>query len=326
MTNLKQRILAGVKDDLQKIESALADNLDPHFELVRQVADHLLFAGGKRLRPLLMLIAARLCGYEGREGARFAVIFEYLHAATLLHDDVVDGGKLRRGKLATHQVWDPPTAVLTGDFLLARSLSLAAETGRPEVIKTIAYITEMMSQGEIQQLTRAGDLTLSEDDYQEVIRCKTAVLFQGACRTGALLVDAPEEHARALADYGNRLGLAFQMADDLLDYTQEASVLGKKPGADLREGKLTLPVIYTLQQASETDSHWIGNMIRKPDFTKAEFNALVQAMEAYGGIRYTRQAAIDQIDAAKKSLECFPASRERDLLFDIADYTLARTA
>jgi octaprenyl-diphosphate synthase len=326
MTDLKQKILVAVRDDLQRIETALADNLDPHFDLVRQVAGHLLFAGGKRLRPLLMLIAARLCGYQGMDGARFAVIFEYLHAATLLHDDVVDGGNLRRGKPAAHQVWNPPTAVLTGDFLLARSLTLAAETGRSEVIKTIAYITEMMSQGEIQQLARAGDHSLSEDDYYEVIRCKTAVLFQGACRTGALLGDATEEHIHALADYGNHLGLAFQMADDLLDYTQTEAVLGKKPGADLREGKLTLPVIFTMRHASESDARWIGKMIDNPEFSEAEFGTLVESIKTYGGIRYTRQSAIDQIAAAKRGLTCFPVSPERDLLFDIADYALERTA
>jgi octaprenyl-diphosphate synthase len=156
---------------------------------VSQVAGHILFAGGKRLRPLLMVLCARLCGYSGNQ-ARFATIFEYLHAATLLHDDLVDGADMRRGRQVANQIWDNPTAVLTGDFLLARGLSIAADTGLCEVIRSIARITENMSQGEIRQLEKKGDVGLTEDEYLEVIRCKTAVLFQGACRTGALVAGA----------------------------------------------------------------------------------------------------------------------------------------
>ena len=326
MSDLKRKIVSAVQDDLAAIETALTDNLNPNFELVRQVTGHLLFAGGKRLRPLLTVLAARMCGFNGNDCARFAVIFEYLHAATLLHDDVVDGGQLRRGKPAAHNVWNPPTAVLAGDFLLARSLSLAAATGRMEIIQTIGNITEMMAQGEIQQLLRAGDLTLTEADYLEVIQAKTAVLFQGACLTGALLSDAPREQSRALADYGNHLGMGFQMADDLLDYVQDATTLGKRPGADLREGKLTLPLIHTLGRASADDTRWIQAMIGDPDFSETAFARLVNAMEAYGGIQYTRQAAIARIGAAKEALTPFKASRERELLCDIADYALFRAA
>lgn len=326
MNDLKHKIISAVKNDLSDIEAALTDNLHPHFDLVRQVAGHLLFAGGKRLRPLLMILSARLCGYTGKDGARFATIFEYLHAASLLHDDVVDGGKLRRSKPVANEVWDPPTAVLAGDFLLARSLSLAATTGRPEVIRTIAEITEMMSQGEIQQLARKGDLNLSEADYLEVIRCKTAVLFQGACHIGALLCDASPEKAGALADYGNHCGLAFQIADDLLDYTQDAAALGKNPGADLREGKMTLPVIFTIQRAANDDARWIKTLVKRRDFTETEFRRLIDAMETYGSIRDARQSAIDQIKVAKEALAVFPASTERELLCDIADYALMRAA
>lgn len=326
MTDLKQRIVSALQDDLAAVEKALVENLHPHFDLVRQVAEHILFAGGKRLRPLMMILAARLCGYDQPDGARFAVIFEYLHAATLLHDDVVDGGQLRRKKTAAHRVWDPPTAVLTGDFLLARSLSLAACTGQAEVIETIAEITELMSQGEIRQLENKGDLGLTEDDYLEVIRCKTAVLFRGACRTGALVSRAPSNCVRDLAEYGHRLGMAFQMVDDLLDYTQDTEVLGKRTGADLREGKLTLPVIYALQRADADDAGWMKTMIGKRDFSDAEFQRLVAALETYGGIQYTHQCAVEHIDAAKKALAGFSSCAESDILHDIADYALSRTA
>jgi octaprenyl-diphosphate synthase len=326
LKELKQRILSAVTDDLGAVEAALGANLKPHFELVRQVAGHILFAGGKRLRPLLMMLSARMCGYQGDHMARYAVIFEYLHAATLLHDDVVDGGDLRRGAAAAHRQWDPPTAVLTGDFLLARSLSLAAHTGLPAVIHTIAGITEQMSQGEIEQLARKGDLTLSEDQYLDVIRCKTAVLFQGACRVGGLISAATEPQLQALGEYGHHLGLAFQMADDLLDYTLDTAALGKKVGADLREGKLTLPVIHTLEQTRGPDRQWITDVIQAGDFTMDEFQRLIDLLQRHGGLEYTRRRATDHVEQAKTALALFPHGTERRVLEDIADYALVRKA
>lgn len=326
MTDLKRKILAAVQADLAGIEQALSDNLNPHFDLVRQVAGHILFSGGKRLRPLLMILAARLCAYEGRDAMQYAAIFEYLHAATLLHDDVVDGADLRRGRTVAHQVWDQPTAVLTGDFLLARSLSLAARTGLPEVIDTIAAITENMSQGEIRQLHHKGDLTLTETIYLDVIRAKTAVLFQGACRVGALIARASRKHVQDLADYGYHLGMAFQMADDLLDYTQDALALGKKPGADLREGKLTLPVIFALERAEGHEREWMTTMIQRGEFDRDAFEQLVAVLEKHGGIAYTRQCAQQHIQKAKAALATFGVSTERDILQDVADYALVRRA
>ncbi len=326
MKDLKQRIIAAVADELQAVEAALGDNLNPHFELVRQVAGHILFAGGKRLRPLLMILAARLCGYRGDHAARYAVIFEYLHAATLLHDDVVDGGELRRGTATAHRQWDPPTAVLTGDFLLARALSLAAHTGLPAVIETIAAITEQMSQGEIEQLARKGDLKVTEAEYLDVIRCKTAVLFQGACRVGGLISASGGQQVQNLGDYGHHLGLAFQMADDLLDYTKDTAALGKVVGADLREGKLTLPVIYTLQQIGPEELNWMTDLIHAGNFTPAQFERLIDLLHEYGGISYTRRCAAAHVEQAKAALEIFPAGTERTVLEDIADYALVRKA
>jgi octaprenyl-diphosphate synthase len=326
LKELKQRILSAVADDLRAVEAALSANLNPHFELVGRVAGHILFAGGKRLRPLLMMLAARMCGYQGDHVAKYAVIFEYLHAATLLHDDVVDGGDLRRGAVAAHHQWDPPTAVLTGDFLLARSLSLAAHTGLPDVIHTIAEITEQMSQGEIEQLTRKGDLALTEAQYLDVIRCKTAVLFQGACRVGGLISAAADQQVQALGDFGHHLGLAFQMADDLLDYTLDTAALGKKVGADLREGKLTLPVIRTLQQAEGTDRQWMTKLIQAGDFTPAQFQRLIGLLQEHGGLEYTRRCAAGHVKQAKTALALFPACTERGVLEDIADFALARKA
>lgn len=324
MTDLKQKILAAVDDDLKAIEQALADNLTPYFDLVSQVAGHILFAGGKRLRPLLMVLCARLCGYSGNHMARFSTIFEYLHAATLLHDDLIDGADMRRGRQVANQVWGNPTAVLTGDFLLARGLSIAADTGMCEVIRTIARITENMSQGEIRQLEKKGDISLSEDEYLDVIRCKTAVLFEGACRTGALVADADAARVQALTGYGYHLGVAFQMADDLLDYTQDLSSLGKHAGADLREGKLTLPLIHALSRAPETDRQGMVAILENPNFTRSEFAALVEMLNIHGGITYTEAQAAGHIQRAKTALQPFGDSPMKEILTDIADYALVR--
>ncbi|MCP3952672.1 MAG: polyprenyl synthetase family protein [Desulfobacterales bacterium] len=326
MSDLKTKILAAVSEDLDAIERALAENLTPHFDLTRDVAGHILFGGGKRLRPLLMVLAARVCDYTGDKAATYSIIFEYLHAATLLHDDLVDEALVRRGKPVANTVWGNSTAVLTGDFLLARSLSLAADTGRIEVIRTIARITEMMSQGEIQQLNRKGDLALSEEDYMAVIECKTAVLFQGACRTGALVAQRNETDPQALADYGYNLGLAFQMADDLLDYTLDSAALGKVVGADLREGKLTMPVIHALENAGTKDRKTMETIIRNPDFSMDDFKALIEMLRVYNGIRYTRETAKKYVDRAKVCLDRFGTSATKEILCNIADYALQRKA
>ena len=270
-----------------KIETELAENLHPYLELVSTIAQHILFSGGKRLRPLLMIISARLCGYNGDFTHKFSTIFEYLHAATLLHDDLVDGAAMRRGRPVAHTIWDPATVVLVGDFLLARSLTIASETGRPQVIRVIAEITENMSQGEVHQLMRKGDINMQEDEYLEVIRRKTAMLFEAACRVSAIIADAANKNEQALADYGYNLGIAFQMADDLFDYTLTTSDFGKEVGADLREGKLTLPVIYALRQSSAEDKEMMIKIIQDHNFSVEDFMTLIEFLEKYGVRKFT---------------------------------------
>jgi len=243
-----------------------------------------------------MVLSARLCGYDGNYEKTFSTIFEYLHAATLLHDDLVDEATLRRGKPVAHSLWGNAIAVLVGDFLLARSLSIAAETNRPDVIKVVAEITENMSQGEIHQLMKKGSLDLTETEYMEIIERKTAVLFQGTCRVGALISGVSKEKEAALAGYGYNLGIAFQMVDDLLDYSQDTPALGKKVGADLKEGKLTLPVIYSLKSADEKDRIQMEKIIKDKDFSMEDFETLIAFMN----------------------------STTKEILLTIADYTLAR--
>ena len=326
MSDLKYKILAMVKNDLANIEVALKQNLNAHLDIVSQAAGHILFSGGKRLRPLLMVLSARICNYKGSYDKTFSTIFEYLHAATLLHDDLVDGATLRRGKPVAHFIYGNSTAVLVGDFLLARSLSIAAETGRPEIIKTIANITQQMSQGEIHQLARIGESDLSEEEYMEIIRRKTAVLFHGACRSGALIADAPKEKEGAVSDYGFNLGIAFQMADDLLDYTSKTMVLGKEIGADLREGKLTLPVIYSLKKASSEDQIVMKKIIKNKDLSAYDFEMLIELLKKYGGLAYTEKLSAEYVKKAKDAISIFDPSKTKEILLNIADYALMRKA
>ena len=324
MNDIKHKILNLVKDDLSEIEVALEQNLNPHFDLVSQIAGHILFSGGKRLRPLLMVLSARLCDYDGNYEKTFSTIFEYLHAATLLHDDLVDEATLRRGKPVANSIWGNAIAVLVGDFLLARSLSIAAETKRPDVIKVVAEITENMSQGEIHQLMKKGCIDLTEKEYMEIIRRKTAVLFQGTCRVGALISGVSKEKEDALAGYGFNLGIAFQMVDDLLDYSQDTPVLGKKVGADLKEGKLTLPVIYSLKSADEKDRIQMEKIIKDKGFSMEDFETLIAFMKKYGGQTYTEKVAQKYVKNSKNALETFKNSTTKEILLSIADYTLVR--
>ncbi len=323
-SDLKLKILSMVKKDLSAIETALLENLSPNLDLAKEIAGHLLFSGGKRFRPLLFILSARLCGYNSGFEIKFSTIFEFLHAATLLHDDVVDGADLRRGRVTAHAKWSAPQVVLTGDFLLARSLSIASQTKKTGIIDVIATITEEMSQGEIDQLAKKGNLTLTENEYMDLIRRKTAVLIQGACRSGAIIAESPKAKENALADYGYHLGLAFQMADDLLDYTSDAKALGKNPGADIREGKLTLPLIKALSMADKTDRTWMEAVIKNPVFNEKEFKTLVEKLHQNNGIAYTESKASYHVKQAKQSLNLFDDSETKEVMLMLADYALGR--
>jgi octaprenyl-diphosphate synthase len=241
-----------------------------------------------------------------------------------LHDDIIDDAILRRGKKVAHSLYGNAVTVLVGDFLLARALAICADSGKIKVIHIISHLTENMSTGEVHQLMRKGDVTLTEDEYLEVIRRKTAVLFQAACTVSAVIADAPEKKEKALSEYGHNLGIAFQMIDDLFDYIMDTADLGKEVGADLREGKLTIPVIHALKQADSADRDQMVKIIQNEDFTVDEFKRLVALMKKNDGIDYTIKIATAHIEKAKKALSVFEDTKIRDSLYDIADYALAR--
>lgn len=324
MSEGREHILSAVQNDLDAIEAALSHNLNPYLNEISQTAGHLLFSGGKRLRPLLLVLSARICGYDGSYDKTFSIIFEYLHAATLLHDDMIDDAEFRRGKPVAHLKWGNPMAVLVGDFLFARALSIAAETKKLKIIKILASITEDMSQGEIHQLLVKGKIDLSQTEYFEVIRRKTAVLIQGACQSGAIIANASKIKEKALSSYGLNLGMAFQIVDDLLDYTADTRILGKTTGVDLKEGKLTLPVIYALERANPKDKSWMIGLIKNQAYRENDFEKLIELLENYGGLEYAGKIASEYINKSKEALSAFESSNTRELLLDIADYTLTR--
>ncbi|OQY01824.1 MAG: polyprenyl synthetase [Desulfobacteraceae bacterium 4572_130] len=322
--DLKSKIISKVERDLADIETALHENLNPYYDLVSDIAGHLLFSGGKRLRPLLMILSSRICDYKNGSEIKFSTIFEYIHTATLLHDDVIDQAKMRRGKNTAHIIWDPSQVVLTGDFLLARAMALVSETKLFEVVETITNIIEDMTQGEIVQLNKKGKINLTEHEYMEIIRRKTGVLIQGACKTGAIIAKASKEKIKALSDYGYYIGMAFQMADDLLDYTSDTKTMGKNTGIDIKEGKLTLPLIVTLKKACKDDKEWLCKIIKNQNFKNKDFKDIVAMLHKYKGIEYTRIKALEYVEKAKKTLKIFKLCKSKEIMNMIADYSILR--
>ena len=321
---IKNKIITAAADDLEKIEIALKTNLDPYLEMVKNISGHILFSGGKRLRPLLMILCARICGYKGADLIHFSTMFEYLHVATLLHDDVIDQAEIRRGKKAAHHVFGAAETVLTGDYLLAKALSIAGETNKMAIIKLAASITEQMAQGELLQMLNQRNPDLTENDYFQIVNSKTAVLIQAACESGAILAESSPEIINLISNYGKNIGIAFQIADDILDYSAETKILGKQVGADLREGKLTLPVIYTLKNANSSERSFIEKVIQDVNFSNIEFEKLINIMNKYNSLTYCQNEAKKFVNKACYQLKDMPQIPELQILYDIADFVVAR--
>lgn len=317
-------LLSLVKNDLQRIEAAVAQNLSSHVPFVSKVSRYVLFSGGKRIRPLLMILAARICGYHGDHKFDLATVFEYLHAATLLHDDVVDNAEVRRGKPPAKNIYGNQEVILVGDFLYSKSLLLSTLQGNIRIVEALLKATTLMAEGEVLQLLNTDNLEIGEDEYMQVIYRKTAVLMAAACQVGAILGNVSAEEEEALRSYGENLGIAFQLTDDILDYTATTEEFGKKAGNDLREGKLTLPLIYTLNQSEKFDGQKIKGVLFQDDIDQEDFVTVRGLVEKYGGFGYTYARAQESSEKAKTNLAIFPPSPTKDLLLDLADYILAR--
>ncbi len=322
----KEKILAAIKDDLEKIEATLRANFASYVPFINDVSQYILFAGGKRLRPLLMVLSTRLCGCRKDEGQiyRLSVLFEYLHAATLLHDDVVDNALFRRGRKAAHTLWGNQAVILVGDFLYSRAIRIAVEEGNMAILDVISRTTTLMSEGEVLQLINCDNVELTEQEYMEVIFRKTAALISAACEVGAIFAENGTKYVELMREFGRHLGLAFQITDDLLDYLGVAQETGKEVGNDFKEGKVTLPLIVALSKANETDRDRLLALIKDIEPTPETFQEAVSLIEKYDGFTYTRRRAEEQINQALSYLRGLPQNETRDLLEGIAHYVLIR--
>jgi octaprenyl-diphosphate synthase len=313
-----------IKDDLDKLEDAIDKLLTTRVSFIKDVVYHLIRSGGKRLRPVLVILSSKLCGCDGDEPLPYAAIVEFIHTATLLHDDVVDNAETRRGSTTANIVWGNESSVLVGDFLFSKSFDLMVSNQNEEILKVMSRATTDLAEGEILELLKTSDARTTEQEYFEVIASKTAVLLSAACEVGALLGGVEDGKRLALRDFGHHVGMAFQLTDDLLDYTSTGKVLGKDTGRDLKEGKATLPLIHALKAADQEEWGSIEKALTKPKVTARDFRTIKRIITKYGGLDYTASVSKKHIDRAKALMEIFPASPYKKALIDLADYVVAR--
>ncbi len=322
--NPLEEILVWIGEDLKKVDLEFRKNLRSKVPIISAIGEHLLLSGGKRLRPLLLILSARACGYTGEAHISMASLIEFIHTATLLHDDVVDRAELRRGMESANAKWGNEACVLVGDFLFTKCFSLLVENGNRKILQAISRATTLMAEGELEELIKTNDLSLTEDDYLSIVTRKTAALFSAATQVGAILADAPEEQEKALLDFGMDFGIAFQLIDDRLDYISKEEEFGKKIGIDLQDGKITLPLIYILSQCTPEESELIRRAVESDPVTQETFFQVGYLIEKYQGLTYTFQKAKEYITKAKAHLQHFPYSKEKDALSRLSDYVLER--
>lgn len=312
-------------DDMAAVNGLIRDRMaSEHAPRIPQVTAHLVEAGGKRLRPMLTLAAARLCGYVGPFHIHLAATVEFIHTATLLHDDVVDESARRRGRPTANLLWDNKSSVLVGDYLFSRSFQLMVETGSLRVLDILANASATIAEGEVLQLTAAQDLATTEATYLQVVRGKTAALFSAATEVGGVIAGAPEPQVRALHTFGDALGIAFQIVDDLLDYGGTTAAIGKNTGDDFRERKLTLPVIKAVALATPQERAFWVRTIEKGNQQDGDLETAMQIMARHATMQAARQDALSWIARARAALAELPDHPLRTLLDDLAGYVVAR--
>lgn len=318
------RIFEPIRDDLEAVEAAYASHVKSRVELIPQIGRYLQTSGGKRVRPALLLMAARLGGYRGDRAVNYASVVEFIHTATLVHDDIIDDSDLRRGRMAVHSRWGNDVTVLLGDYLYIKSMGMALAYDSLDVVRLLCDVTLRMIEGEIYQLTKTGDADIAEEEHFEIIRRKTACLFGGCAEIGGMLGGVSQERREALREYGFNLGVAFQLVDDLLDFTADQAALGKPVGGDLREGKVTLPVILLLQRDGGRARELVDAAIRDRDVPPESWRELSALLREHRAIDDAYERAVEHASAARRRLTVFPPSPERDALESLPDYVLAR--
>jgi len=313
-----------LKTDLDRVNTLILERMQSPVALIPQLAGHIIAAGGKRLRPMMTLASARLCGYRGERHVALAAAVEFIHTATLLHDDVVDASDLRRGLATANAVWGNKSSVLVGDFLFSRAFQLMVEDGSLKVLAILSEASAVIAEGEVMQLATSNDVETTEDAYLAVIKAKTAQLFAAASRIGAVLGDRPEAEEDALAAYGRNLGIAFQLVDDMLDYSARQVELGKTVGDDFREGKITLPVVLALRQAGEAERAFWRRTLEDLEQRDGDLERAIELMTRHGTLRATLDRARHYAETARRSLALFRDGPERRALDEAIDFCLDR--
>ena len=318
-----ERLFDTFESELRQVEDHLKGMFQSNVVLIPLIGSHLTNSGGKRMRPLFLLMSSRLSGYGGKDHTALASIVEAVHTASLLHDDVVDGSDVRRGNPAAHSIWGNQAVVLVGDFLYSNALKHAVAFGSHQIIGSLSAVITMMTQGELLQLQKLGDLDTTEEEYLDIASCKTGALISTACRIGAILGDSSPERVEALSEFGLKTGIAFQITDDILDFMADEVDLGKRLGKDLEEGKVTLPVIYLLKSVTDTEKDEVKSIL-EDDLSEESLKRMLELFRQYNVIQESAEKARRLVDQAKKDLLVFPPSPERDDMFDIAEYALKR--
>ena len=318
------KVNALVAADLGRVNQLILKRMDSHVALIPQLAGHIIAAGGKRLRPTLTLASARLCGYKGERHVALAACVEFIHTATLLHDDVVDESDLRRGLATANNVWGNKASVLVGDFLFARAFQLMVEDGSLEVLDILSDASAQIAEGEVAQLTTANNTETSESAYLEVIRGKTATLFAAACRVGSVVAGRPQAQEEALDSYGLNLGIAFQLVDDALDYSASQAELGKAVGDDFREGKITLPIVLAYRRGSEEERSFWRRTMEDIEQTEDDLAHAIELLGKHGTLSDTIERARHYGAIARDALGIFPESEIKSALIDVVDFSIER--
>ena len=318
------RLSKALAGDLEKVDDLLTDHLKSSTQVIPQVAAHLIGAGGKRVRPVLTLAAAKMCGYKGEHHIRLAATVEFIHTATLLHDDVVDGSALRRGRPSANTVFGNKPSILVGDFLFSRAFQLMVETGSLDVLRILSDASAVISEGEVMQLSTANNLATTEEQHLAVIRAKTAALFAAATEVGGVIAGVAGQKQDALRVYGDRLGIAFQLADDALDYAGGENATGKEAGDDFREGKVTAPVLCAYAAADDDERAFWKRTIEKRQQTDDDLHHATALMRKHGAIEGALEDARRYADEAREAILNFPPSDLRDDLVDLVAYVVDR--
>ncbi|MEM1302860.1 MAG: polyprenyl synthetase family protein [Pseudomonadota bacterium] len=326
-TKPHERLAAALADEMADVNTLIRARMaSEHAPRIPEVTAHLVEAGGKRLRPMLTLAAAKMCGYDGPYHVHLAATVEFIHTATLLHDDVVDESDQRRGRPTANLLWDNQSSVLVGDYLFARSFQLMVETGSLRVLDILANAAATIAEGEVLQLTAAQDITTTEATYFKVIRGKTAALFSAATEVGGVIAGQDDATVQALFDYGDALGIAFQIVDDLLDYGGSTDATGKNIGDDFRERKLTLPVLKAIAAADADERAFWERVIGKGKQGDGDLEHALDLLAKHGAMDQTRAVALDHAARAKAALNALPDHPIKDMLVDLADYVVARVS